>query len=128
MHRFTIGQRKGIDIPSNCDFEHYVVVAKDYATGRLIVGFDHPETKGLYAKKARIWGLNFLEKKPQNSEKLLVKPRYRDTSQKIIWRWHSDLVAEIEFDVPQRALAIGQAIAFYRENVLIGGGIYQLIL
>ena len=25
LHRYTIGQRKGIDIPSNCDFEHYVV-------------------------------------------------------------------------------------------------------
>ena len=128
LHRFTIGQRKGIDVPSNCDFEHYVVVAKDYTTGRLMVGFDHPETKGLYAQKAHIFSLNFLEKQPKNGETLLAKPRYRDTSQEIIWHWISDSVAEIEFVQTQRALAVGQAIAFYRDNILIGGGIYQEIL
>lgn len=128
LHRFTIGQRKGIDVPSNCDFEHYVVVAKDYTTGRLMVGFDHLETKGLYAQKARIFGLNFLEEKPKNGEKLLAKPRYRDTSQEITWHWISDSVAEIEFAQAQRALATGQAIAFYRDDILIGGGIYQEIL
>lgn len=128
LHRYTIGQRKGIDVPSNCDFEHYVVVAKDYTTGRLIVGFDHLETKGLYAQKAHIFALNFLETKPQNGENLLAKPRYRDVSQKITWKWISNSVAEIQFEQPQRALATGQAIAFYRKNILIGGGIYQEIL
>ncbi len=128
LHRYTIGQRKGIDIPSNCDFEHYVVVAKDYSTGRLIVGFDHLETKGLYSKKVRIFALNFLESKPKNNESLLAKPRYRDNAQNIIWKWISDTLAEIEFEYPQRALATGQAIAFYRKDVLIGGGVYQKIL
>ena len=128
LHRYTIGQRKGIDIPSNCDFEHYVVIAKDYATGRLIVGFDHLETKGLYATKVRVFGLNFIELKPHNGEILLAKPRYRDPSQEITWTWINETTAELTFSEPQRALATGQALAFYRNDCLIGGGIYTEIL
>lgn len=128
LHRYTIGQRKGIDVPSNCDFEHYVVIAKDYHSHQLIVGFDHPETPGLYAQQARVINLNFLEQLPQNGEILLAKPRYRDPSQKISWQWENQSVAKIIFLTPQRALASGQTLAFYRENQLIGGGIYGEIL
>ena len=128
LHRYTIGQRKGIDIPSNCDFEHYVVVAKDYRTQNLIVGFDHRETQGLYSSKVHVFGLNFLEPKPHNGEILLAKPRYRDASQSIRWQWIQDDIAEIQFLEPQRALAVGQALAFYRDDCLVGGGIYQQIL
>ena len=78
LHRYTIGQRKGIDIPSNCDFEHYVVVAKDYETGCLIVGFDHPETPGLYASKVRVFKMNFLATKPSENE-ILSRPCTNDT-------------------------------------------------
>ena len=124
LHRYTIGQRKGIDIPSNCDFEHYVVLAKDYHTNQLVIGFDHPETPGLYAQRARIFSLNFLENPPQDGELLLAKPRYRDPSQEISWRWKSDTIADITFLTPQRALATGQTLAFYRGEQLIGGGIY----
>lgn len=128
LHRYTIGQRKGIAIPSNCDFEHYVVVAKDYKTGRLIVGFDHPETQGLYASYVRVFEMNFLEQKPLEGEILLAKPRYRDISQEIQWHWVDETTAEIHFLKPQRALAIGQIIAFYRKNCLVGGGTYKEIL
>lgn len=124
LHRYTIGQRKGIDVPSNCDFEHYVVIAKDYDSHQLIVGFDHPETPGLYAQRARIFNLNFLEKQPENGETLLAKPRYRDPSQEISWYWETPSIAKITFLTPQRALASGQALAFYRKDQLIGGGIY----
>ncbi len=127
LHRYTMGQRKGIDIPSNCDFEHYVVVAKDYTTGNLVVGFDHTDTQGLYAKRVRVCGLNFLEERPQEGEQLLAKPRYRDRAQPIKWHWKDNSTAEIHFLEPQRALAVGQALAFYRRSYLIGGGVYQEI-
>ena len=128
LHRYTIGQRKGIDVPSNCDFEHYVVVAKDYRTNRLIVGFDHPETEGLYANRVRVSGLNFLEEKPKDGEQLLAKPRYRDQSQQIIWQWLDEETAEVRFQIPQRALATGQVLAFYRNDCLVGGGVYREIM
>lgn len=128
LHRYTIGQRKGIGLPSNHDFEHYVVVAKDYTHGSLVVGFDHPTTQGLYATHAQIGFLNWLEEPPADGEVLLAKPRYRDNTQLITWQWKDKDTAAIEFHRPQRALAVGQAIAFYRGSCLIGGGIYQAVV
>ena len=128
LHRYTIGQRKGIGLPSNKDFEHYVVIAKDYSKQQLIVGFDHIETRGLYSRRVHIGALNFLEEPPKEGEILLAKPRYRDPSQVITWHWIDENIAELSFEVPQRALAIGQATAFYREDCLVGGGIYREIL
>lgn len=127
LHHYTIGQRKGIAIPSNRDFEHYVVLSKDYTTGNLVVGFDHPETPGLYAAKVHVQGLNFLEEPPYDGEVLWAKPRYRDVKQAISWRWLDPQCAEIVFHQPQRALAQGQALAFYRDTMLVGGGIYEEI-
>ena len=127
LHRYTIGQRKGIGIASNCDFEHYVVVAKDYRNGTLIVGFDHPETQGLYTTRVRMHPLNFLENPPEEGECVLVKPRYRSPSQVAHWHWIDDAISEITFTMPHRALAVGQIAAFYRQTCLIGGGVYQQI-
>ena len=124
----TPDERKRMENLTAEDFEHYVVIAKDYATGRLIVGFDHLETKGLYATQVRVFGLNFIEPKPHNGEILLAKPRYRDPSQKITWAWLNETTAELTFSEPQRALATGQALAFYRNDCLIGGGIYAEIV
>ena len=127
LHRYTIGQRKGIGLPSNCDFEHYVVVSKDYQTQQLVVGFDHPETRGLYTNRVRIRALNFLKEPPKEGEILLAKPRYRDPSQVTTWHWLDEATAELSFHEPQRALAVGQVAAFYREDCLIGGGVYREI-
>ena len=93
-----------------------------------MVGFDHPETHGLYTNRVRIGFLNFLETPPKNGEILLAKPRYRDPSQTVTWHWLDEDTAELSFEVPQRALAVGQAAAFYREDCLIGGGIYRDIV
>ncbi|MDR1254675.1 MAG: tRNA 2-thiouridine(34) synthase MnmA [Puniceicoccales bacterium] len=125
LHFFTIGQRKGIGLPSNKDFEHYVVISKDYERNRLVVGFDHESTQGLYQQDAQVHSLNFLEQKPANGERLLAKPRYRDASQNIVWQWLDTSRAAIHFAQPQRALAVGQVVAFYRGIRLVGGGIYD---
>ena len=128
LHRYTIGQRKGIGLPSNRNLEHYVVIAKDYSTRHLVIGFDRLETHGLYTRRVRIGSLNFLEEPPKDDEILLAKPRYRDPSQTVTWHWIDKNTAELLFTIPQRALAIGQALAFYRKTCLIGGGIYREIL
>ena len=40
LHRYTIGQRRGIGVPSNTDHENYVVTGKDQVENQLIVAFD----------------------------------------------------------------------------------------
>lgn len=127
LHRFTLGQRKGINLPSNSDFNHYVVLAKDYEKNQLRVGFEDKTAPGLFTTTVKVKNLNFFEDSPAAGEILLAKPRYRDPSQKISWRWLEEGHAEVTFVCPQRALALGQAIAFYRKNQLVGGGIYAAI-
>lgn len=124
LFRFTIGQRHGINVPSNCDNKHYVVVGKDLKQNKLIVELEDPNSKLLYKKELRVYGLSFTNHPISDGAHILAKPRYRDPSQKIIFRYIDSNSAIIQFEHNQRALTSGQVIAFYDEERLIGGGIY----
>lgn len=128
LHKFTIGQRKGINLPSNSDFNHYVVIEKKYETNQLIVGFENENLDRLNCSSATLEQLNFLSCcAPEPGEIILAKPRYRDSSQEIRFDWCSSTSAKITFSKPQRALALGQVAALYRGDALIGGGVYTQI-
>lgn len=123
LHRYTLGQRHGIGIPSNADFEHYVVVRKDYTTHTLYLAFERPLMPELYTSHIRVTRLHFLTADiPSHS--LLARPRYRDPATPITLEYHSDHTASVRFESPQRALAAGQVIAFYKDSQLIGGAQY----
>lgn len=124
LHHFTIGQRKGIGVPSNCDFEHYVVVAKDFETNTLHVAFDHPETEGLWHQVAIVRNINAIAPLPSSPAKLLARPRYRDPLVAITYEPMADNTVRITFDQPQRALAPGQVVAFHNGDQLLGGGVF----
>lgn len=123
LHHFTIGQRKGIGVPSNTDYENYVVVAKNYDTNELVVAFESPTAPGLYTYEVNLRHLSFINKTPRNGA-LLAKPRYRDPSQEIALELSSSTVARVMFKQSQRALARGQLLGLYEEEKLLGGGIY----
>ncbi len=124
LHRYTLGQRKGIGIPSNTDRESFVVVAKKQQENQLIVGFDKPSTTGLYGNHFRLKDLSYLNELPRPSHALLAKPRYRDPSTPVLLRRTGQRKAEIEFETSQRALAPGQICALYDGERLLGGGVY----
>lgn len=124
LFRFTIGQRHGINIPSNRDNKHYVVVGKDLKKNRLIVEIEDPNSNLLYANEFRIRGLSFTNKPIQDNASILAKPRYRDPSQKITFQYIDSKTALVRFETAQRALSSGQIIAFYDQERLLGGGIY----
>ncbi len=48
LHYFTLGQRKGIGIPSNTDNKAYVVTGKRSADNALLVAFDEADAPGLF--------------------------------------------------------------------------------
>lgn len=131
LHHYTLGQRKGIGVPSNTDHQAYVVVGKDYASDTLRVGFDQPETEGLYQQSMEVTGMSTTGKPLNRSARLLAKPRYRDPSTPISYTPLDEPEgpvprrARVEFDEPQRALAPGQVIAFYDGETLLGGGFYK---
>jgi len=127
LHRYTIGQRRGIGVPSNTDNEAFVVIAKDMPSNQLIIGFDRPDTPLLYQTGARLGSLNWIAPPPDPGEMLAAKPRYRDPPQSIRVVGIGDGQIDVAFDEPQRALALGQILAFYRGEELIGGGIYEAV-
>lgn len=128
LHYYTIGQRKGIGIPSNTDFQKYVVVGKRAEDRALLVAFDAPDAPGLFAGEVRVHSLSWIGG-PVTAPRLLEgRVRYRDP------RVHLEFIPEdggraggsatIRFREPQRALAPGQIFALYDGEQLLGGGVY----
>ena len=125
LHRYTLGQRRGIGVPSNTDNENFVVVGKDPDAKRLIVAFESPEAPGLWGKSFIIDDFSFVGESVNCRQRLLAKPRYRDPSTPIDYKPLSDQSVEVTFDTPQRALAPGQVVAIYDGERLLGGGFYR---
>ncbi|MDR2628653.1 MAG: tRNA 2-thiouridine(34) synthase MnmA [Puniceicoccales bacterium] len=125
LFRFTMGQRHGINVPSNLDFSYYVVVGKDLAKNQLVVEIERPTSKSLFRNEFSIHGLSFTNGGFGDYRNLLARPRYRDPAQKIEIFQTGTNTARVIFEQPQRAIASGQIIAFYRDETLLGGGTFD---
>lgn len=124
LHRYTIGQRRGINVPSNTDNEYYVVVAKHFENNELVVAFDKPDVPGLYTDESLVRNISWINRPVETERELLVRVRYRDASTPVIFSPDGNGGAHIRYKFTQRAIASGQIIAFYDGDVLLGGGVY----
>jgi tRNA-specific 2-thiouridylase len=124
LHLFTIGQRRGIAIPSNTDHRAYVVVGKDLEQNALIVAFEDPAAPGLFQSDARVHDVSWLATPIQSRRRLLGRVRYRDPAIELEYIPEGD-GARILFAEPQRALAAGQILAFYEGERLLGGAVFD---
>jgi tRNA-specific 2-thiouridylase len=127
LHFYTLGQRRGIGVPSNTPSEAYVVVEKRLATNELIVAFDRPESRGLYASRCRIGSLSFTNGTVPSFSTIQVKPRYRARAAAVRFEALGGDSAILEFTEPQRALTPGQICALYDGETLLGGGVFEEI-
>ena len=125
LHFYTLGQRKGIGIPSNTDHEAYVVVGKRAADNALLVAFDHPDAPGLFQSEVRVHSLSWTGAPIKSAQALEGRVRYRDPRVMLDFIPENDGTATIKFREPQRGLAAGQILAFYDGPRLLGGGVYQ---
>jgi tRNA-uridine 2-sulfurtransferase len=128
LHLYTLGQRRGIGVPSNTPLEAYVVVEKRLATNELIVAFDRPESRGLYATRCRIGSISFTNEKVPAFATIEAKPRYRARAAQVRFEAVAEDAAILEFAEPQRALTPGQICALYNGEMLLGGGVFEEIL
>jgi tRNA-uridine 2-sulfurtransferase len=131
LHRYTLGQRKHLNIPSNRDFENYVVLKKDYANNTLVIGFEGAMEQDLYQDSAQLESLHSLVHEPEWLEKakslpILARTRYQEPTQPVLWDYKGNGRGEVLFSRPQRALTPGQVLAFYRGDQLIVSGIYTV--
>ena len=127
LHLYTLGQRRGVGVPSNTPHEAYVVVEKRFHSNELIVAFDRLDTEGLYARRCRIGSLSFTNKNLAAPVKIAAKPRYRAKSTPVSFEPLGENSALLEFAQPQRALTPGQICALYEGEQLIGGGVFEEI-
>lgn len=124
LFNYTIGQRKGIGVPSNKDGKNYVVVAKDFKNNALRIDFDSPTLPELWKREVEVENINWLNKVLDTESKIKARVRYRDPLVNATFIPLSDKRAKVVFEEPQRAVASGQILAMYDSNVLLGGAIY----
>ncbi|MCU0796925.1 MAG: tRNA 2-thiouridine(34) synthase MnmA [Akkermansiaceae bacterium] len=127
LHLYTLGQRKGHGVASPRDGMAYVVVAKDVAANRLVLGWDEEGTPGLYERRCRIGSISWIGKQPANPCRVEAMPRYRSKPEPCRLTPLRDGRVELEFEKGQRALAVGQICAFYDAGWLLGGGVFEQV-
>ena len=116
IHRYTIGQRRGIGISSA---QPLYVTGIDSANNRIVVG--NPEE--LLRDEFTAAGVNWIAfANPAAPVQAEVRVRYRHTAESAtITPLPNDRV-QVKFDEPQRAITPGQATVFYRGDEVVGGG------
>ena len=124
LHYYTIGQRRGIRVPSNTDNEAYVVVGKRAEDHALLVAFEGPAAPGLWTSECRVHGLSFVGEPITTAQHLECRVRYRDPRVALEFTPGPNGTAIIQFESPQRALASGQIMALYRGEELLGGAVF----
>ena len=109
----------------------YVVVAKDRANNRLVVGFDQPSTPGLYHREAGLHSLSWAGPPlPPGLHRVCAQARYRTPAgEATVEIAPGGATARLVYADPQRALTPGQVCALYDrdDQVLLGGAVFGAI-
>jgi tRNA-specific 2-thiouridylase len=124
LHLFTLGQRKGIGIPSNTENKAYVVVGKRAGDHALLVAFDEPQAPGLHTTTVQVHALSWIGEPITTAADLEGRVRYRDPRVALRFEPQPNGTALITFREPQRGLAPGQILALHDGERLLGGGVY----
>ncbi len=113
---YTIGQRQGLSVSSG---GRLYVLELDTGSNRLIVGHLHQ----LFKKRLTAYNLNWVSgRAPEGNIEVTARVRYRSREAGAILHVDGGR-AEVFFPEPQRAIAPGQSVVFYQDNVVLGGGI-----
>ncbi len=112
---YTIGQRKGLGIVLG---EPRFVVALRPETNEVVLGKDEDcWCDGVMADQ-----LNWMMESGPDDKEVLGKIRYAHREESCRIYLQSDGTCRCLFDRPQRAVTPGQAIVWYRDGMVFGGG------
>jgi tRNA-specific 2-thiouridylase len=118
IHRFTVGQRKGLGLPSSPTGAPMYVLSLEPAERRVVVG----PRASLERTTLTASEVNWIAREPGTPARLAVQIRHRHQAAPAMVRALGDGRAEVVFDKPQIAITPGQAVVFYDADVVAGGG------
>jgi tRNA-specific 2-thiouridylase len=116
IHRYTIGQRRGIGI---ADARPLYVLNVDSEMNRIVVGYEDELLSDSFTAAGVNWIAFADPDKPVQAE---VRVRYRHTPAPATITPLGNSRVRVKFTVPQRAITPGQATVFYRDDEVVGGG------
>ena len=118
IHRFTIGQRKGLGLPSSPGGVPMYVLALSPAERQVVVGPKAAlERATLTASR-----VNWIVEQPLAALRVAAQIRHRHRAAPATVRVIEGNRVEIVFDAPQIAITPGQAVVFYDGDMVAGGG------
>ncbi len=118
---YTIGQRKGLGIALG---QRTFVTALRPENNEVVLG----ENEDCFQQGVLVEDVNFLMEDPADAEKMAQtlalkgKIRYAHKEEPCRITRREDGLWECVFDRPQRAVTPGQAIVWYADNLVFGGG------
>jgi tRNA-specific 2-thiouridylase len=118
IHRFTVGQRKGLGLRSSPTGAPLYVVALKPAEQKVVVG---PKSS-LERTRLTASGVNWIATEPSDALSVTAQIRHRHSPAAARVRSLGNARAELVFTEPQLAVTPGQAAVFYEGDVVVGGG------
>jgi tRNA-specific 2-thiouridylase len=118
IHRFTVGQRKGLGLASSPTGAPMYVLALRPADRQVIVGPKAAlERTALTAAQ-----VNWIMEPPAGVRRVTAQIRHRHQPAPARVRALDEGRAELVFDTPQIAITPGQAAVFFDGDAVVGGG------
>jgi len=127
IHRFTVGQRKGLGLAEQVSSrrsgaaakaEPMYVLALRPADQQVVVG----PKESLEQASLTASGVNWILEEPAGSIRVAAQIRHHHQAAPAAVRSLGDGRAEVVFDEPQLAVSPGQAVVFYDGDAVVGGG------
>lgn len=115
ISNFTIGQRRGLGFANG---KPMYVVSVDPKENKVVVG----EEEDLYSSDLLADNLSWVDQPPKPDESVKAKIRYRHFESDCFVKINSSLEAIVNFKNPQKAITPGQAVVFYKDDKVLGGG------
>lgn len=118
IHRYTVGQRKGLGLASSPSAGPLYVLALRPHEQQVVVG----PRAALERTTLTASGVNWMGDPPGEASRVTVQIRHRHQAAPATVRARDGQRAEVVFDTPQVAVTPGQAVVFYAGDVVVGGG------
>jgi tRNA-uridine 2-sulfurtransferase len=118
IHRFTVGQRKGLGVSSSPTGSALYVLELRPADRQVVVG----PRSALERTRVTASDVNWIVEAPLGPTRITAQIRHRHHPAAATLRSLGDSCVEVIFDTPQIAVTPGQALVLYDGDVVVGGG------